>query len=319
MQTHASVHETVVIANPRAGSAGEGERVAERARAMGWSWQGTRSAAHAVRLGREAAERGVGRVVAAGGDGTVHLVVQGVLATDERPVLAVLPIGTGNDLVRTLGFEPDPDLVLDELERGTEVRAIDLARARIGRHRRILVNGSAAGFSGEVDRAIDEEDKARWGPWAYMRGALGLLNDLPCYRVHVTIDGEALAPIECVGLTVTNGQTCGGGIRVAPRARLEDGLLDLMIVESVGKLALAGVAAQLKTGRILESRYVHHHRGSRIELRTDPRMPINVDGELLGDVRTALWEVLPRELPFAIGPAYEAAPALIRAGARSLA
>lgn len=300
------MHPTLVIANPHAGSAEEGERIARFAtERLGWGWRWTRSAKDTIRAARQAAERGVERIVAAGGDGTVHLVVQGILATDERPVLAVLPIGTGNDLVRTLGFDLDPDVVLDELARGTEVRAIDLARARVGRHHRILINGSAAGFSGEVDRALSEEEKARWGSWAYMRGALEVIGDLPCYRLRARVDGKALPSVDCIGLTVTNGRTCGGGMQVAPRADLEDGLLDLLIVESASKLALAGVAAQLRTGRILENRHVRHFAGSIIELRSDPPMPINVDGELLGDVRTARWDVLVRELPVAIGPLYE--------------
>ncbi|HEY8427023.1 MAG TPA: diacylglycerol kinase family protein [Sandaracinaceae bacterium] len=298
--------DTVVIANPRAGSAVQGERLAELAADLGWTWRWTQSGAEATRVAREACEHGVARIVAAGGDGTVHCVVQGILATRERPVLAVLPIGTGNDLVRTLGFPPDPEQVLAELAEGAEVRAIDVARARIGRFERYLVNGSAAGFSGEVDRAVDEDEKARWGPLAYVRAAFDVIGDLPCYRIRVAVDGAELAPLECVGLTVTNGRTCGGGMQVAPGADLEDGKLDLLVVRRASKLALAGVAAQLRTGRVLENRNVRSAAGARIELRSDPPMPINVDGELIGDVHTARWEVLPRELPVAVGPAYDA-------------
>jgi diacylglycerol kinase (ATP) len=169
----------------------------------------------------------------------------------------------------------------------------------------VLVNGSAAGFSAEVDRALDPDDKARWGAWAYMRGALDVIGDLPCYRLTARVDGELHEPIECVGLTVTNGRTCGGGLQVAPTADLEDGLLDLLIVERASKLALAGLAAQLRTGRVLENRHARHGLGADIELRSDPPMPFNVDGELLGDVDRARFVVLPRELPVAVGPDYE--------------
>lgn len=296
----------MVIANPHAGSADEAEHLARIARDRhGFEWRWTKTATEATRFGRDAAMSGVERIVAAGGDGTVHLIVQGILATRERPTLAVLPIGTGNDLVRTLGFGTDPEEVLEQLARGTEVRAIDLARAHIGHHHRVLVNGSAAGFSGEVDRAIDPEDKARWGAWAYLRGALDVIGDLPCYRLSARIDGERYAPVECVGLTVTNGRTCGGGLQVAPTADVEDGLLDLLVVERASKLALAGLAAQLRTGRVLENRHARHLRGMEIALRSDPPMPFNVDGELLGDVEHARFVVMPRELPVAVGPEYE--------------
>lgn len=298
---------TVVIANPHSGSADDGERLARYAvDQLGWEWRWTKHEHDAMRWARDAAARGAERIVAGGGDGTVHLVVQGILRTSARPVLAVLPLGTGNDLVRTLGFDVDVDAVLEELARGTDVRAIDLARARIGGHERVLVNASAAGFSGEVDRAIDEDEKARWGPFAYVRGALEVMSDLPCYRVVVEVDGQKVADLEAVGLTVSNGRTCGGGLRVAPDADLEDGMLDVLVVEHTSKLALAGVGARLRAGRVVNDRHTLDARGGRVIVRSDPAMPFNVDGELLGDVRIARFEVLPRELPVAIGPAYEA-------------
>lgn len=293
-----------MIANPHAGSADSSEGIARRAADVGWRWQWARSSEDTVRLARRAAEAGAYRIVAAGGDGTVHLVVQGILSTAARPILAVLPLGTGNDLARTLGFGVEPEEVLSELIAGTDVRSIDLARARVGRYRRVLINGSAGGFSGEVDRALDAETKARWGAWAYVRGALEVLGDLPCYRVRARVDGVALPPLDCVGVTVMNGRTSGGGLAVAPDADLEDGRLDLLMVEHASKLALAGVAAQLRTGGAPESPHARHHAGALIELRADPPMPINVDGELLGDVRTATWQVLPGELRIAVGKAY---------------
>ncbi len=297
---------TVVIANPHAGSGDEAESLARIAKNRHrWRWEWTRTAHDATRLARQAAAEGADRIVAAGGDGTVHLVVQGILATSARPTLAVLPIGTGNDLVRTLGFGTDPEEVLDQLARGTDVRAMDLARAHIGHHRRVMVNGSAAGFSAAVDRALDPEAKARWGAWAYMRGALEVIGDLPSYRLALEVDGDTVPAVECVGLTLTNGRSCGGGLQVAPTADLEDGLLDLLVVERASKLALAGVAAQLRAGSVLESRYAHHGLGASVELSSDPPMPFNIDGELLGDVDEASFEVLPRELPVAVGPDYE--------------
>lgn len=296
------VASTIVIANPQAGSAELGERLEARGRELGWEWHWTDTEDEATRLARDAAAQGVKRVVAAGGDGTVHCVVQGIMATARRPILAVLPLGTGNDLARTLGLGTDPEEVFEAIARGAEVRAIDLGRARVGDQERFLINGSAAGFSGEVDRALDPDAKARWGAWAYMRAALEVIGDLPRYELAVRVDGRDLDRAACVGLTVMNGQTCGGGMQVTPTAALEDGELDLMIVEESSPLALAGVAAQLLTGGVLDNRHVRHHRGALIELTSTPVMPFNVDGELLGDVRTARFEVLPRELPVAMEP-----------------
>lgn len=295
---------TRVIANPHAGTGELGERLEGLANALGWEWCWTGSEGEASRLARDAAERGYERIVAAGGDGTVHLVVQGLIESSARPELAVLPLGTGNDLLRTLGFPSDPEVVMEVLAAGTEQRTIDLARARIGPEERILINGSAAGFSGEVDRALDPDAKARWGAWAYMRAALEVIGDLPRYELQVRIDGRDQGSVACIGLTVMNGQACGGGMMVAPTASLEDGLLDLMIVEEASTFTLATVAAQLRTGGILDNKYVRHHRGARIELVSEPVMPFNVDGELLGDVHRASFAVLPRALRIAVGPGY---------------
>lgn len=299
---------TRVIANPNAGSAELGARLEQVATALGWQWCWTRSEGEATRLARDAAARGFERIVAAGGDGTVHVIVQGIAETEARPTLAILPLGTGNDLVRTLGFPTDAELVLDALARGTEVRTIDLAHAQVGPHRRVLINGSAAGFSGEVDRALDPDAKARWGTWAYMRAALDVIGDLPRYELEVRVDGRDVGAVACIGLTVMNGQTCGGGMQVAPTASMEDGELDLMIVEEASPLALAGVAAQLRTGGLLDNKRVRHQRGALIELTSHPVMPFNVDGELLGDVSTARFEVLARELPIAVGDEYARPP-----------
>lgn len=306
MRGSSIVAHTLVIANPRAGSAELGETLEHAAKEHGWEWRWTCSKGEATGLARDAASHGVARIIAAGGDGTAHEIVQGILETDARPVVGVLPLGTGNDLVRTLGFPLDAEAVLAALTGETDVRRMDLARAEVGGHERILVNGSAAGFSGEVDRALDDEAKARWGAWAYMRAALDVLADLPRYELSARVDGQALEKVACIGLTVMNGRTCGGGMQVAPSARLEDGKLDLLVIEEATRLALAGVAAQLRTGGVLDNKNVRHYVGARIELTSGPLMPFNVDGELIGDVQTARFEVLPGELPIVVGPDYDA-------------
>ncbi len=298
--------KTLVIANRNARSGGAVEHIERVATdELGWDWRWTEDRGEATRLARDAADHGYERVIAAGGDGTVHLVAQGLLTRENRPALGVLPIGTGNDLARTLGFSIDVDAALLELVHSERVRSIDIGVAQIGEQQRYLVNSSAAGLSGEVDRVVEADEKARWGPFAYVLGAWDVLGDLPGgYDVTVRVEDRVIEHLSCVGLTVTNGRTCGGGLRVAPDADLEDGMLDLLLVENASWVALAGVGAQLRTGGVLGNALAHAHRSASFVIESDPPMPFNVDGELLGDVRCARFATLPRVLSVFVGPGY---------------
>jgi diacylglycerol kinase (ATP) len=91
---------------------------------------------------------------------------------------------------------------------------------------------------------------------------------------------------------------------VAPSADPEDGLLDVLLVESASRIALAGVAARLRTVGVLANPHTYIHVGARIEIESDPPMPFNVDGELLGDVRHARFDAIPRALAVLVGPRY---------------
>jgi diacylglycerol kinase (ATP) len=294
---------TWVLANPNAGSADGARPLVARAEARGWRWFWCGSEEEASRLARDATSRGVERVVAAGGDGSVHGVVQELMAATPRPTLGVLPLGTGNDLARSLGVPLDPAEAFAALLEGP-VRAIDVARCALDGARRWLINVSSAGFAGEMDEALDEDAKKRWGPLAFLRAALEVLADLPVHDVTVTIDGERVDRLRAVGVMVANGRTAGGGLAVAPTADLEDGLLDVTVVEAGSALELAPVGAALRTGRALSSRRVHHHVGARVELTASPSMTTNVDGELLGAVARASFEVVPGALRVHVGPAY---------------
>jgi diacylglycerol kinase (ATP) len=295
---------TWVLGNPHAGSAETGRALAERPEARGWRWLWTESPEEASCLARDAAARGVERIVVAGGDGSVHGVVQELMEAETRPTLGVLPLGTGNDLARSLGMPLDPEEAFEILAEEAAVREIDVARCELDEERRWLVNVSAGGFAGAVDRALDEETKKRWGPLAYLRAALEVLADLPVHELAVRIDGKRVERLRVVGVMVANGRTAGGGVRVAPDADLEDGRLDVTLVEAGSAFELAPVGAALQAGTALSQPKVHHHVGARVELTAEPPIPTNVDGELLGDVAHASFEVVPGALRVVVGPDY---------------
>ncbi|MBX3468754.1 MAG: diacylglycerol kinase family lipid kinase [Planctomycetes bacterium] len=268
-----------VVANPSAGNADALERL-EALRPV-TVWRASDAQATAT-LAERAAREGFDRIVAAGGDGTVARVVAGLGPWRERVVLGLLPLGTGNDLARTLGLPPDPLAALDLALGGGAERRLDLIEVRVGGGApRLCVNAAQGGFSGQVDEGLDEETKAAWGPLAYVRAALSTLPDLTAYAVTLALDDAAPERLDAVNVVVANGKTVGGGVRVAPDADPGDGLLDVVVVRAGSALALAGVGARLVAGNVLASDLVVHRRARRVRLSARPTMPFNADGDLL--------------------------------------
>ena len=254
-----------------------------------------------------ALEAGCETVVAGGGDGTVHKVVN-ALATDfDRVRLAILPLGTGNDLARTLAIPADPAAALALLDGGAE-RRIDLIRVETGARSLYGVNVAAGGFGGQMEEALTDDLKAWWGPLAYLRGAVTVLPNLAGYQTTLRLDEALVERVQALNVLVANGRTAAGGFRVAPLANPEDGLLDVVTVCYRPLLDLAGVAALLLTGDYTSSEYVLHQRARRVEVTSRPGMWFSIDGELLGNEPTA-FTVRPRALRVLVGPDYTPDPA----------
>lgn len=294
---------TWVIVNPNAGSVGESASLEETlGRLPGTSVKLTRQAGDAERLAREALEQGVERVVAAGGDGTLNEVLNGLSADFGRTCLGLLPLGTGNDFARTIGVPNDLEGALAVLNEG-RVRTLDVARAEIAGQGRCFLNVSAGGFSGEVsERASDA--KERWGPLAYMRAAIGALPELKGFLTRITLNGAETLELETYNLVISNGRYVASGIPVAPKAVLDDGLLEVMIAPATTIPQLAVLVPTVLLGRHTDSDLLIFRKATRVEVEGDPPMAFNVDGELLGE-GTARFEILPRALRMIVGPAEE--------------
>ena len=297
---------TCIIFNPRAGTAEQMEalraRIAARADVEVFE---TADAAQVRRATISAAERGARMIVAAGGDGTIHAVVNAMVARRASATLGVIPLGTGNDLARTLALPiDDPLAALTLLDEG-ETRAIDLIRVRVGKRVIFGVNCAAGGFTGQMNEAMTDQIKQTWGPLAYLRGAVKVLPDLTRYHTSIRIDGRAARRAAVMNVIVANGRTAGGGTVVAPRADPEDGLLDVVVVRTGTMLELTGVAARLLAGDYTTSDLVAHERARRVEVHSKPGMWFNVDGELLSNQRVVFGAV-PRALRVVVGPDYRA-------------
>lgn len=259
----------------------------------------------------EATHAGHDLVVAAGGDGTVHLVANGLMeaGTDARtrPALGVFPLGTGNDLARTLGMNLDasPIEAMDTLRRA-DLRPLDLIRVThpgCEGKTNFAVNVCAGGFSGEVDEVLTSDLKSTWGPLAYLLGAAQVIPELEGYETRIAWDGGPEEAVDAFNVVVANGRTAGGGTPVAPRASIEDGRLDVVVIRAGDGLDIARLAARALAGDYLEDDHVVFNRVSRLTVTARPGMWFNVDGEL----RTkdpVTFEVVPGALRVAVGPGY---------------
>ena len=290
---------TWILVNPNAGSVDEQTALEETLdRLPDTEVHHTEREGHAEELAREALYAGVEQVVAAGGDGTLNEVVNGLSEDFGRARLGLLPLGTGNDFARSIQVPDDLEGALAVLREG-RTRRVDVARATLQSRSRYFINMSAGGFSGLVSEKADGV-KDRWGPLAYMRAAVDALPELRTFKAAIRLSGAEELDLETYNLVISNGRFVAGGIPAAPQAELDDGLLDLMIVPATTAPKLALLVPQVLLGRHLGSDLLTFRKATRIEIESDPPMAFNLDGELLDEAPSS-FEVLPRALEVVVG------------------
>lgn len=288
---------TVVILNPKAGSAGKLAAIVKRIRHLpDVEVRMTARKGDAVRFARTALRRGCEMIVAAGGDGTLNEVVNGI-GDNSRIRLGLIPLGTGNDFARTLGLPTDPDEAIALLAAG-HTRPIDLVRVTSDRVR-YFVNVSAGGFSGLVDEKLTPEMKKTWGPLAYLRCAVAALPQLRAYRTRVSLGNRKRLTLSLYNVVIANGRYVGGGTLIAPKASIDDGLLDIILIQERSAAELTLLAAQVALGNHLSSGAIVFRRAAKVTVNSRPGMWFNVDGELVSN-QPAEFEVLPRALQFVV-------------------
>lgn len=232
------------------------------------------------------AARGRDLVVTAGGDGTLNCTVNALRDVLADVRLALLPMGTGNDLARTLGLREDPADVARGLRDASEV-GLDVGVARGERIERLFVNACMGGFPVQVDEALDEGEKERLGATAFIWGGAKALSDLARSKVRL----QDVDVGDCVAVGVGNGRTVGGGIEVWPQADPTDGLLEGCALAASGPSDLLKLGAKLKLGEHSDMPEVAIRRGRSISIEADPGIEINVDGELIGLMTPATFEI----------------------------
>jgi YegS/Rv2252/BmrU family lipid kinase len=229
--------------------------------------------------------------VLAGGDGSVHLLVATLhrlreLAPDDP--IGLLPLGTGNDLARTLGIPLDAEEAASALRAG-RARVLDLIVDDSGA---VVVNVVHVGIGAQAAEQASEL-KDTMGKAAYAVGsALAGIRERG-WALRVEVDGAVVhdgEPVLMVG--VCNGSTIGGGAEIAPDAEPDDGLLDVVVATSTGPLARLGFGVAMRSGDHVERDDVQTTRGRQVTVSGEA-FPANADGELHDPVELRTWTVHP--------------------------
>ena len=291
--------KAIIICNPGAGGVDDRGAIGARlAQYQGAEICFTEQSGDATRLARAAVEDGCEVVIAAGGDGTLNEVLNGIAQHIDRVQLGLIPLGTGNDFAKMLNLPNSIEECVEVLKMG-QVRPIDLVRVTSDQVR-YFVNVSAGGFSGTVNEKLTPEIKQNWGPLAYLRSAAAALPELRAYATEITLDDTATLALDLYNVVIANGRYVAGGTLIAPEASIDDGLLDVILVPKNSAADLVLVAAQMAVGKHLQSEGVVFRQAAKIAVKSEPGMWFNVDGELIGN-DPAVFEVMPRALQFLAG------------------
>src|SRR5215210_1269802 len=298
-----------VICNPLSGGGSyDPDEIREELEGLEVDWVQTEGPEDAIGAAEEWRE---GLLLVAGGDGTINDVVNGLgrAGFPESVTLGILPAGTGNDLAATLCIPEDPDLAEDVIRQNRE-RKLDVARVRSeGVGERFFINVATGGLGAEISNANDEDLKERWGKLSYLRASLEVARNFDVRELTLYLDGEE-HQVKAVNIAVGNCRYTGGGWPATPKANPEDGLLDVVVIETLGAGELFNLAPTvLAKFDYLDKEGVFFARAKDVVVETQPPgLEFTADGEVIGD-EPAEFSVLPRVLKVMVGPEYVPEPA----------
>ncbi len=227
-----------------------------------------------TRLAREAVERGASLVAAAGGGGAYGEGVNGLVGTGAT--LGIVPLGTGNDFSRHIGLGRDLAQAVDTLFNGAP-RAIDLGRVQD----KWFINVAGCGFDAVVAARVNRGFRLLRGTAAYVVAVVSSLLVFRPAHFRIDIDGK-LWDTKAMLCTVANSSSFGGGMKIAPHARIDDGKLDVCVLGDAGRLEFLSAFPRVFKGTHVDHPKVTMIQARRILVESDPEMPVLVDGEVVG-------------------------------------
>ena len=247
----------------------------------------TQYAGEATKLSREASRKNFEIIVAAGGDGTVNEVASGMM--DSRSVLGVIPLGLGNDFAKAIGIPSKLEEACLVLFNGV-VKEIDVGRVNDG----YFFNCLGIGFDAWVSQ---ETRKIRWpflSRWVYLYAVIKMLFRYKAPLVKIELADKTLDK-KAISVAIGNGKRHGGVFLLTPEAELDDGLLDVCIIDDAGRLKLLMQIPKLLKGTHKDSPYVTTFRTKKLTISSSDLLLAHADGQIL-ESRNYHIEILPKRL-----------------------
>jgi len=269
----------------------------------------TKGPGDGIEIARTAAENGRTFIIACGGDGTVNEIANGILQSGKDAELGIFPSGTGGDFRRTIGMPNEAREAARALREG-ETKRIDVGKVTFVDHNdapaeRYFLNVTSFGLAASIIERVKSTTSLSWLPLDNVRGrasfALSTLQEVIAIgptSVRVKLDDKEEHTLQTVNFCVANARYFGGGMMIAPEAKLSDGFLDVINIGDINTAKIILNAYTLYRGTHLDLTEVKDTLAKRIEARpmnSDQEVHIEIDGELPGKL-PATYEVVPNAL-----------------------
>lgn len=240
------------------------------------SCHATTGAGDATNAARIAIERGYDLVIAAGGDGTIYEVVNGLADAEKRPKLGIIPVGTTNDFARAIHVPRSVEAAVDIIAAG-HTMPIDIGKM----NERYFINIAGGGRLTELTYEVPSKLKTMLGQLAYYLKGMEMLPSIRATEVTIEYDGKIFEG-EIMLFLVANTNSVGGFERLAPDASLNDGMFTMLILKKTNLADFIRIATLAIRGEHVNDRNVIYVKANRIKVTAKEKMQLNLDGEFGG-------------------------------------
>jgi YegS/Rv2252/BmrU family lipid kinase len=270
----------------------------------------TRAALHAVEIAASAPKQGYERIIAVGGDGIVHEVVNGLLQASnegETIALGIIPLGTGNDFIKSLPPALEPGQTRDDWKSGipritsSKTTLVDVGKMTVDNppagtpHPQYFTNGTDVGFGALVAKAI--RGIPMTGMAAYLLAVMQVLVDYGLPRIKLTLDDSEVIELNTTLTAVTNGRCFGSSFWLTPMADIRDGEFNVIIAKELGRRGILQIIPQLMKGSHLNHPAVTFKKARKVVIESPEPLIMEADGEMpFKNSKRMAIEILPKRL-----------------------
>ncbi len=263
----------------------------------------TKGTGDAIQITRKALKSGYDQIISVGGDGTLNEVINGFFdrgkLINPKAVVSLVMAGTGGDFIKTLGLPRTLEQSLESIQNGKK-RKIDLGKISFLNAKlpdRYFINMAGFALAGFAVKNINESKlvKVLGGKAGYLIMSLASSLAFRNKTVRLALDGQKPITRLVRNVAVANGRFQGGGMMMAPEAKTDDGLLDLIIMDGVGRLKLIVKSSLFYSGKHLEESWIESRRVKKIQAHSEEEVLIDIDGENIGQLPISI-EVVPKAI-----------------------